>query len=41
MDAIAARGRAAQKEGWNDIEGYVGDPLGAGSVIPSKEGYQE
>jgi hypothetical protein len=24
-----------------DIEGYVGDPLGAGSVIPSKEGYQE
>jgi hypothetical protein len=31
----------AKDESEGDIEGYVGDPLGAGSVIPSKEGYQE
>jgi hypothetical protein len=23
------------------VEGYIGDPLGPGFVIPSKEGYQE
>jgi hypothetical protein len=41
MDALAAHGHAARKERWNDMEGYVGDPLGVGFVIPSKEGYQE
>jgi hypothetical protein len=24
-----------------DMDEYIGDPLGTGSIIPSKEGYQE